>query len=244
LQVNTQKAQASLKLSLQKAGIVTPPRLQMRFVLDVSGSFEDEHRDGTTNDLMARMVPWGMTFDPDQKLDVMTFSNGPTSVHEVGTVNADNYQNFVRNHIYGRVPGWRGGTDYSYALEEALRGYGWLDNEGRKAGFLGKLFGQKDEAPIPRERSLIAFVTDGENADPERTIRVLRESEQRHDGVYFLFIGISNQGNQFPFLESLGEQFSNTGYVRITDLARFVTKSDEELNDFFLSNELLRWMKQ
>lgn len=46
LQLNLPKAQASLQLCLEKAGIVTPPVVEFAFTLDVSGSFEDEHRDG------------------------------------------------------------------------------------------------------------------------------------------------------------------------------------------------------
>jgi len=244
LTLNLEKAQASLQLCLQKAGVVTPPQLDMAFVLDVSGSFEDEHQDGTTNDLMTRLVPWGLTFDPDKKLDVITFSNGPRSVHSVGAVTAQNYRGYVAQNIIGRVPGWCGGTDYSFAIEEALRSFGWLDNTGRKASLIGKLFGQKDEAPKQRRRSLVVFVTDGDNTDHARTMEVLRASEARQDQVYFLFLGISNQGSRFPFLEKIGDAFGNTGFAAINDLRRFVAMSDEELNEALLQQELLDWMKQ
>ncbi|MFO1337901.1 MAG: hypothetical protein U1F53_06625 [Burkholderiaceae bacterium] len=58
LQLNLEKSKATLQLCLQKAGIVQPPAMDMGVLLDVSGSFEDEHQDGTTNRLLTRLVPW------------------------------------------------------------------------------------------------------------------------------------------------------------------------------------------
>ena len=84
LTLNLQKSSSTLKLSLQKSGIHSMPVLDMAMVLDVSGSFEDEHLDGTTTDLLTRLAPWGLTFDPDKKIDILTFSNGAASAHLVG----------------------------------------------------------------------------------------------------------------------------------------------------------------
>lgn len=243
LQLNLEKSQAALKLCLEKAGINRAPAVDLAFVLDVSGSFEDEHRDGITGDLLTRLVPWGLTFDPDRKLDVITFSNGRSSVHAVGAVHADNYQGFVAKRIVDRVPGWCGGTDYSYALEAALDTFGCSTNGGT-GGFIGRLFGLgRPAAASPGKRSLVIFVTDGENADHDRTLRVLKESEARRDPVYFLFIGISNQSNHFPFLEGIGDAFVNTGFVAIPDLRAFVAKTDDELNAALLGPELMAWLK-
>lgn len=245
LQLNLEKSVATLKLCLEKAGIATPPSVELAFVLDVSGSFEDEHREGVTNQLLTRLVPWGITFDPDRKLDVITFSDGADSVYAVGSVNSDNCSRFVGEEILDCVPGWCGGTDYSYAIEEALRSFGWLETEGKKAGFFGRLFGARDEAPSFKEqkRSLVIFVTDGENEDHQRTRQVLAESERRKDGIYFLFIGVSNQGSRFPFLEKIGKEFANTAFVPIRNLRKFVAQSDEELNEALLGKELMGWLK-
>lgn len=244
LSLNLEKSTAALSLCLQKAGIITPPILDLNIVMDVSGSFEDEHQDGVTTDLMARFVPWGMTFDPDKKLDVLTFSNGPSHVARTTAITANNYQNYVRNNIIGKVKGWNGGTDYSYAIEESLRGFGWLDNEAKKTGFLGKMFGAKEQQPRAKKRSLTIFITDGDNSDKQRTREVLRASEERKDGVYFLFIGVSNGYGSFPFLESIGDEFKNTGFVKISNLRQFVQQTDEEMNQMLFDKELLDWMKQ
>lgn len=244
--LNLEKSKAAIQLNLQKAGIVTPPAVELKFVLDVSGSFEDEHRDGITNDLLTRLVPWGLTFDPDGKLDVSVFSDGKESVEDVGPVTEHNYQNFVKNKVIGKVRGWRGGTDYSYALEEALQSFGWLQGESaeKPKGFFGKLFGKKtdQEAPVKR-KSLVIFVTDGENSDRSRTERVLKESQDRRDGCYFLFIGVANGGGRFSFLEQIADKYENTAFYEIKNLRKFVEMSDEDLYGELLCQELLDWMK-
>ncbi|MEY4765505.1 MAG: hypothetical protein RI907_2178 [Pseudomonadota bacterium] len=240
LTLNLEKSAATLKLCLEKAGVTKLPELELAFILDVSGSFEDEHRKGITNDLLTRLVPWGLTFDPDRKLDVITFSDGEHSVQAVGAVNADNYSGFVAREIIDQVKGWNGGTDYSYALEQALRDFGWM--AGKQPGLFGRLMGRKAEVR-ERKRSLVIMVTDGDNFDKDRTMSVLRSSEQRGDAIYFLFLGVSNQGSKFPFLEKIGDAFNNTGYVGIKNLRSFVQKSDEELNDSLLTGELKNWLK-
>ncbi len=244
LQLNLEKSKASLQLCLQKAGIVKPPVMDMGVLLDVSGSFEDEHRDGTTNKLLVRLVPWGLTFDPDHKLDLTTFSNGERHVVRAGSVNATNYADYVQRHVIGKVAGWNGGTDYSYGLEDFLRLFGWLDNEAVKPGFLGKLFGAKAVPAAERRRSLVTVITDGENSDKDRTRQVLRESQKRQDEVYVLFLGVSNQGGKFPFLEQIGDEFSNTGLVVIPNIREFVEMDDDTLNELLLLDELIEWLKR
>ncbi|MGM9486073.1 VWA domain-containing protein [Ideonella sp. YS5] len=249
LQLNLEKSKAALQLCLHKAGVTQPPVMDMGVLLDVSGSFEDEHQDGTTNRLLTRLIPWGLTFDPDGKLDVTTFSHGERHVHRVGSVTAGNYTDFVQRQIIGRVPGWNGGTDYSWGIEDFLRLYGWIESTAKPVGLLGRLFGMKPEqggAAVPgqRRRSLVTVVTDGDNNDKDRTRQVLRASQARQDEVYVLFLGVSNQDSRFPFLESVGDEFTNTGFVAIPDIRRFVGLADEELNELLLTDELVAWLKR
>lgn len=243
LALNLEKSAKALVLSLEKAGIKVP-ELELGFGMDVSGSFDDEHQDGTTDALLTRLVPWGLTFDPDRKLDVFTFSDGAHSVQDVGAVDGNNYSGFVQREIIG-VKGYNGGTAYSHVIERFLTHFGWIDTV-KKAGLFGKLMGKKDEVITgARKRSLLIIATDGDNnehGDKDRTRRVLRESEERGDQVYILFLGISNQGSTFPFLEDLGDEFSNTGFVAIQDLRKFIALSDEAINEHLISDELLKWL--
>jgi Mg-chelatase subunit ChlD len=99
-------------------------------------------------------------------------------------------------------------------------------------------------AVVEKKRSIVLFITDGDNNDKDRTREVLRASEQRGDGVYFLFIGVSNQGSTFPFLESIGDEFGNTGLVTIKDLKAFLNQSDDDMNRTLLGDELMGWLKK
>lgn len=243
LTLNLQKSKASLTLSLQKAGILTMPVVDMGVIMDVSGSFQDEHEDGTTNDLLTRLAPWGLSFDPDKKIDVFTFSNGEASAHLVGSLNENNYQGYVQKNIIDKVPGYNGATDYSFVLERALKEFGWIPTEAKKAGFFGRMIGKKDEEAKTKKRSLVTMITDGDNNDKDRTRKILRESQARKDEVYFLFLGVANGGGRFSFLEEIGDEFGNTGFKEIKNVRDFITKSDEEINSFLLDDELVNWLK-
>lgn len=242
LVVNLEKSAQSLKLNLQKRGVNAPPAADLAFILDVSGSFEREHLDGSTQLLLERLVPWGMVFDPDKKLDVFTFADGAGTAHHVGEITPETCEGYIRREIVGRVPGWKGGTDYSYVLEAAMRTFGWLPSEPAKRSFMSKLIGKKPAEQATKRKSIVLFVTDGENEDQQRTAGVLEASQQRHDDIYFLFIGISRRGSTFPFLEALGKRFANTGLTVIQDMKSFVITSDDKVNDALIGDELLGWL--
>lgn len=246
LQLNLQKSAEALRLSLDKAGVAPNIKAELAFDMDVSGSFEHEHEEGTTSKLIARLVPYGMVLDPDGQMDVFTFSNGRDHVHHVGTVTPNDCDDYIVRNVIDRVPGWNGGTTYSHVLERNLRHFGWLPSEPDNAGFLSRFFGRAQEPEYrTRKRSVVVFVTDGENdpSDHARTIRVLEESERRGDHVYFLFVGACEHDVDFALLRLIAERFKNTGVVIIRDLDAFVDLSDEELNRQLLGSELLEWLK-
>lgn len=244
LQLNLKKSAETLRLSLDKAGVAPDIKAELIFDMDVSGSFEHEHEEGTTSRLIARLVPYGMVLDPDGKMDVFTFSGGKDNVQHVGTVTPDNSENYIVRNVIDKVPGWKGGTTYSYVLERNLQHFGWLAQSG--GGFLSRFFGVSKEVPAsPKKRSVVVFVTDGENdaSDNDRTMRVLEDSEKRGDQVYFLFVGACEHDVDFTFLNAIAKRFSNTGVVIIRDLDGFVELSDEELNAKLLGPELVKWLR-
>lgn len=242
LTLNLEKSAKSLQLCLQKAGILTPPVLDVGVGMDVSKSFEDEHRDGVTDKLATRLVAWGLVFDPDRKIDMMTFSDGASHVHDVGPVDERNYQGFIPNRVVNNVVGWNGGTTYSHVIEKFLSHFGWLGDVVQKAGFFGKLLGQKDRVIAGAKKpSLVTIVTDGDNQDKERTHRVLAESQARGDKVFFLFLGICNGRPNFSFLEGLNAQYSNVSFVEIKDLRAFVDASDDQVNELLVTKKLVQW---
>lgn len=259
LTLNLAKSASVLRLALDKAG-VADVRAETAAIIDVSGSFEHEHEEGTTSILVERLVPYCVVLDPDHKMDVFTFSSGERSAHYVGTVTPNDAGDYVTRNIVGRVPGWNGGTTYSYVIERTLEHFGWKQCEeahssAQGTGFLWRVLralqdgdGHAHGTPHMHEkrRSLVLFITDGENekSDEARTTWVLEESERRGDQVYFLFIGACEDRNvKFEFVQKIASRFRNTGLVVIRDLEAFVAQSDEELNAALLGPELVQWLK-
>lgn len=246
LTLDLNKSAQRLRLNLDKAGVHADVKAELIFDIDVSGSFEHEHEEGTTSVLVERLVPYGMVLDPDGKMDVFTFSDGGRNVHHVGVVTPDDAEGYLKRNVVGRVPGWRGGTTYSYVLERNLQHFGWLPQE-QGAGFLSRFFGLSvpERPPAQQKRSLVIFVTDGENneADNARTMRVLQASQDRGDRVYFLFLGFCDTNPDFKFIKAIAQRFDNTSAVVIQDLEGFIALSDEELNARLLRPELLEWLR-
>ena len=251
IKLNLQKASTALKLNLEKKGIIVPPAIDIGFLMDVSGSFDDEHRSGLTNAIMARIAPWGLVFDPDKKMDVITYSNSARNVEHVGEVNEYNYSNFVEKKIIDQVVGYNGGTDYSYAIKKALELFGWIEvaseQKEEKQGFFKKLFGGSKPAQATeatQKRPAVIFnLTDGENFDKKETEQLINESNSRGDKVFFVFIGASNQSPDFSFLQKLATKYSNFEFHRVTDLNKFINLSDDELNEIFVTPKYLAWLK-
>ena len=248
LRLDLNKSASALRLALDKAGVAGNIKAELIFDIDVSGSFEHEHEEGTTSKLIERLVPYGMVLDPDGKMDVFTFSDGEHNAHYVGTVTPDDAEGYIIRNVVDRVPGWKGGTTYSYVLERNLEHFGWApcDREHGTLGLLSRFLGLTPEAHShQKKRSIVIFVTDGENhgSDDGRTMRVLEQSQKRGDQVYFLFIGACEHTVEFKFLQQIANRFRNTGVVIVRDLDAFVEKSDDELNAALLGPELIEWLK-
>ncbi len=101
--------------------------------------------------------------------------------------------------------------------------------------------GEKDKAAATKKRSIVLFVTDGDNSDHAAAKRILEASEARKDEVYVLFIGI---GSGFTFLQKVADKYSNTGLVIVENLKKFVDKSGDEMNDLMIGDELVTWLKK
>lgn len=70
-----EKATQSLSLELKKRDVDKIIPCQVKLAMDVSGSFEDEHGEGLTQNLLNRLVPFAMLFDKDGVIDSYTFSH-------------------------------------------------------------------------------------------------------------------------------------------------------------------------
>lgn len=253
-QLDLSKSAKTFRLMLDKAGVKPDVIAELIILMDVSSSFEHEHEEGTTSTLIKRLVPVSIVLDPDKMIDVISFSNGPENVTYVGTVTENDCDDFVIDYIIDAVPGWNGGTTYSYAVEEALKRFGWLECDHDHAEgwsrFWNRLTGNQ---PSPhrheRKRSIIFLVTDGENdpgdrwGDKQRTWQLLEESESRGDDLYVLFIGACEH-QDFEWVQKVAARFSNTGIVMATDPEQFVELPDEQLLAKLLVPELVEWLKK
>ncbi|MBI5003491.1 VWA domain-containing protein [Candidatus Kaiserbacteria bacterium] len=254
LKLDLQKSAAKLQLDLSKAGVTKIPAMELAFDMDVSGSYKDEHKDGTTNALLTRLVPWGMVFDPDKQLDLFTFSRGVGAAHHVDMVTMENYEDFVRRNIIDKVPGWCGGTVYAPVLRANLETFGWVAPELAEAsapsgGFFGKMFGRGASAPGPASavelnprKSLVVFNTDGDSDDEAATWRIFEEMERGGYGMFVLFLAVSNQGGTFSFLRKLEGRYKNVGLCVIRDVRRWVEQDDEAINSELITPKLTSWL--
>lgn len=251
--LHLQKTAESIKLNLTKKGVANIPAAEVAFVLDVSGSFDYYHRSGITQKLMDKLVPWALVFDPDKRLDVVTFA---TRSHHVGTIDLANFDsNYIEKSIVDRVEGYNGGTNYAPAIKECLTIFGWGPaHEKAKPsttglrGFFNKITGNTPAESNPAEakavgrRTIVLFVTDGDNNDHDETMALLKESESRGDQVYFLLVGVGN--DNFRFLNLAAEKFSNTGFVKVKDINAFTKQTDDQISEAFIGTELIEWLKK
>lgn len=67
-----------ITLSLEKAGVVEVPKLEVRLAVDESGSMQDEYEAGLVDAIINRFIVAAMKFDDNKSLDVAFFSNDIT----------------------------------------------------------------------------------------------------------------------------------------------------------------------
>jgi hypothetical protein len=265
LQVNLQKSVEALTLNLSKEGITTPPIADVIIACDVSGSFDEEHSSGRTNDLLTRLIPFSMVFDPDKKMEVYPFASG---VCRVPDITLDNYQDFVKKHIM-KCSEYNGGTHYSPVIRSILTNSNFIKGYSSstipavvKTTFMQRLtasllsmfqfFSKKktqvsnlsaraiagDIATTPK---LVFFITDGDSMDEVSTDQLFTESEKRGDNIYFQFIAFGSSG--FNYLKGLQAKHTNVGFTSITNMSKWVEQSDEDLNKVLVSPKFISWLK-
>jgi hypothetical protein len=242
------KSEKNFTISLKKVGVDKMPALEMGFAMDVSGSFDDEHRDGITNALVTRLSPWGFTFDPDRKIDMATFSSGNNIQFVDPPIDEKNYDNYIKRFVIDKVKGYSGGTGYAPVTRLFLQHFGWMPGlTAPIGGFLNGLFGKKKPVSVEKRRAIVFFITDGDNNDTGDTpamMDIMGDAEANNYEVFFVFVGVSNQNVSFATLKLIDRNHKNAAFHKITDIKGFVAKSDEAINEFFLDSKLVAWLKK
>lgn len=190
-------------------------------VLDYSGSMNKMYKDGTVQEILNRMVPFGLLFDDNGEIDVYRFEYGSK---ELESMTLDNYDGYVDKVIQPRYRDM-GGTKYAPVLTEIR------DKYFRKS-FFGKV---KDNSA-----TFVIFITDGDNSDKGDTNKVVIETAK--ENMFIQFIGIGHE--EFKYLQKLDDlknrECDNTGFTRFEDIRNL---SDDELYNRVLE-QYPDWLKE
>lgn len=227
MSLNLDLSKQNLQLTLEKKNIPSIINMNVEFAMDVSGSFDDEHRNGYTQQFLNRFVPFALLFDPDKKMGMYAFSSSHKKLKDVSE---SNYQNYVSSTIM-TCSVYSGGTNYSKVIKEMIT------PSQENPGFLTKLFKTGGTKVSPK---LCFFVTDGEPFDTSETLKVLKELE----GSNTFLVLISIAPTQIHFLQTM-QKFQNVTYMNFTpqELKQIQSVSDENLYDRLLNDELTTWLK-
>lgn len=179
-------------------------------VMDVSGSFEDQYRNGAIQSVFERLLPIALQFDDDGAMETWLFSSRAKQVEPVTRQNCFGY---VERDILNRRNDsvlW-GGTNYAPPMEMVF------DH-----------FVRENPSNVP---TFVIFVTDGENFDKDKTAKLLREYSKYN--IFWQFVGVGNA--RMSFLEQLddlnGRYVDNANFMRIKNIDKM---SDKELYEKLL----------
>lgn len=223
--INLRKEQV---INLKKeAGIGTKAQAQVVLAIDYSGSMGSLYRNGTVQDTVERILPFGLAFDDNGEVDVYRFDDGYKQMKEPVTLN--NLDGYVNSKIH---TGDMGGTNYAPVLRAIQSDF----KAKKSGGFLG-MGGTEQPMDYP---VYIIFVTDGDNGDRADTEQVIREMSEK--GYFVQFIGIGNAS--FSFLDKLdnlsGRKVDNANFFKVSDIK---SMADEDLYKGLMS-EYPEWYKQ
>lgn len=237
-----------LSLELKKRDVQTIIPCQVKMAMDVSGSFDDEHRGGYTQHLLNRFVPFALLFDKDGVIDAYAFSHHSQSLP---LIDSDNYANYIRKEVIG-CDVYNGGTSFAPVIGQILNDASPKSQERvvqrteKSSGILG-LFGKKkvvEEKVVVntghKEKELVFFVTDGESSDPDQSRKLIEQASK--DNVFFVFISVGSSD-----IRLFKQSFENTPYsiyLRFTkaELQQLSQLSDEDLYEKLLKPSLIAWM--
>lgn len=224
-------------IDLSKSAAVDLSNLTARviLVLDYSGSMDPLYRNGTIQETLNRLAPLGLTFDDNGAIEVYLFQD---TYKKLPDLTLENYADYKKS-VIDRSGYSMGGTRYAPVIDAILVDTGKKIPGETKRGFFGST--KTTEAVVQKtgEKTLIIFVTDGENSDKPATDIVIRESSKSDDFIQFIGIG-SAQFNYLKALDDLdGRDIDNTGFTNLTNLSAI---DDEELYRITLE-EFAGWTK-
>lgn len=209
----------------KSSGLGENAKAQVVLALDFSGSMSGLYANGTVQETVEKILPFGLAFDDNGEVDFYLFESGYKKLPD--NITLKNLDKYIDNKVMGKYQ--MGGTNYSPVLKA-------IHKEFKSTG--GGFFSKKSstmETPV-----YVIFITDGDNFDKKETEEVIREMSK--EGFFVQFIGIGNAG--FDFLDRLdnlsGRTLDNVNFFKVQNIQ---TYSDENLYNG-LMNEYPEWVKQ
>lgn len=196
----------------KKSGLSAESKAQVILALDFSGSMGHLYSDGTVQNVVEKILPFGLAFDDNGEVDFYLFETGSRKMPE--NITLKNLDGYINSKVAGKYR--MGGTNYAPVLNEI-----YTDFTETKTGFFGNKKVAVMDTPV-----YIIFITDGNNGDKNETEAIIRKMSA--EGFFVQFIGIGRE--EFTFLDKLdnltGRVVDNVNFFKVNDVAR---QSDDDL---------------
>jgi hypothetical protein len=241
--IDLEKKEKIVRINLEKRGVRNAPTMRVVAAIDVSGSMGPHMRipangQSALQRSFDQLLGVAVTFDDDGSIDVFEFDN---RARRMPTATASDFGNYIEKNIRAQ-----GGTEYSPVIDAIVNDMFSVAPPAApapaKSGFFGGMFGKKTEtpaapAPVTADNSpvLVLFFTDGANSDGITKVRNSLTRAQQHD-IYFQMVGVGS--DSFATLQQLGDEFPNTGFIRLDTFGM----SDAEVYEALISEELCEWV--
>lgn len=236
------------KFSLSKYNL-DDIQADVAFVLDASGSMNDQYRNGDVQKIVERVFPLACHFDDDNQMPTWAFANSQQSLSDVSF---DNFREFV-NTDNGGWKQWMSTLNSSYnnepvVMRAIIKHFFNLDVpvlEKSSSGFLG--FGKKSGnentlAPTQQKRKpiWILFISDGGVAHNDDIEFIIKWSSTLPIFWQFVGIGGSNYGALETFDNLQGRFIDNSDFF---DVDSITSIPEQELYNKMIQ-EFPSWIKQ
>lgn len=242
--INLSKKEVSIVID--KVGL-NNQKAKVILALDISGSMSGLLKSGKVQRAIERILPLALNFDDDGSVDFFPYHHGAFEHSEAITLK--NIENFVQNEV---LPKYKlGRTNYEPVINLIRKKLGknpeksYATETKTSGGFLGfgkkieKLFSTENKSFSAEQPAYVLFLTDGDNADHEKTELALREAS--NEEIFWQFVGIGS--DSFSFLKKLdslsGRYIDNANFFQVNDLDSI---NDNELYSRLL-NEFPQWLK-
>ena len=209
----------------KKSGLGVDSKAQVVLALDFSGSMFHLYNNGTVQDVVEKILPFGLAFDDNGEVDFYLFDDKSRKLPE--NITLKNLDGYIKNKVINKYD--MGGTNYAPVLNRIYKDF------AAKKGMFG--FGKASKMDVP---VYVIFITDGNNYDKSETEEIIRTMSK--EGFFVQFIGIGRE--QFTFLDKLdnltGRHVDNVNFLKIDNIS---TCTDDQLYSG-LMKEYPEWVQK